>query len=174
MGVPSEPKRVLLFVSTLFKDKEAYFKAIRVLEEIYGSIILESSPRLWTYSDYYNEEIGTPLFRRFIFFRDLISEEDIAEIKTQTNQIEKELSIDGKRTINLDPGYIGLAKLVLATTKDYSHRIYLKKGIYGEVTLIYRGNSFTPHINTYKDYADKEYIELFNLARNIYKRLLYK
>lgn len=109
-----------------------------------------------------------------MFFKNLISEEDIADIKIKTNQIEKELSVEGKRKINLDPGYIGLAKLVLATTKDYSHRIYLRRGIYGEVTLIYRGNSFTPHINTYRDYSDREYIELFNLARNIYRGLLQK
>lgn len=174
MGVPSEPKRVLLFVGTLFSDREAYYEAIKILEKIYGAIILETPPRLWDYSNYYNEEIGSPIFRRFVFFKNLISEEDIADIKIKTNQIEKELSVEGKRKINLDPGYIGLAKLVLATTKDYSHRIYLRRGIYGEVTLIYRGNSFTPHINTYRDYADREYIELFNLARDIYRGLLQK
>lgn len=172
MGVPSEPKRVMLFVATLFRDEEAYFKAQSILEETFGSIILESPPKLWTYSDYYNQEMGNHLLRRFIFFKDPISEEDLAEIKLKTNQIEKQLSVEGRRTVNLDPGYIGLAKLVLATTKDYSHRIYLKHGIYGEVTLIYRRNSFVPHVNTYRDYADSYYIELFNFAREIFKTLL--
>lgn len=172
MGKPGIPKKVLLFIATLFNSKEAYYKALRILQERFGEIFLESSPKLWNYSDYYTSELGSPIWRRFIFFKNLISEGDIAQIKIQTNQIEEELSSDGKRTINLDPGYMGLAKLVLATTKDYSHRIYLGEGIYGEVTLIFKDNSFRPHINTYRDYAEDECIKLFNLARAIYKDLL--
>lgn len=172
MGKIGKPKKVLLFIATLFNDKEAYYRAIKILEERFGEILLESSPTYWNYSDYYTPELGSPIWRRFMFFKNLISEGDIAQIKLQTNEIEQNLSKDGKRTINLDPGYIGLAKLVLATTKDYSHRIYLKDGIYGEVTLIFKNNSFTPTINTYRDYANHEYIKLFNLTRAIYKDLL--
>lgn len=174
MGTPGQPKKVLLFIGTLFKEKEIYYTSIEYLRNLYGEILMESAPKEWRYSNYYTDELGSPIFRRFIFFKKLISEGDIADIKLQTNEIEIKLSINSKRMINLDPGYISLAKLVLATTKDYSHRIYLKNGIYGEVTLIYKKNSFIPHINTYKDYADKNYIELFNLARQIYKDLLYK
>ncbi|MGB9822695.1 DUF4416 family protein [Thermodesulfovibrio sp.] len=174
MGKPAQPKKVLLFIGTLFKDKEVYYRARQILEKFFGEIILESSPKQWNYSHYYTAELGSPILRRFMFFKNLISEGDIAQIKIQTNQIEEELSKDGKRTINLDPGYIGLAKLILATTKDYSHRIYLKDGIYAEVTLIFRDNSFRPYINTYRDYAEDEYIKLFNLARAIYKDLLLK
>lgn len=172
MGKPGNPKKVLLFIATLFSDREAYYKAIKILEQGFGEIFLESSPAHWNYSDYYTKELGAPIWRRFIFFKNLISEEDIAQIKIQTNEIEQNLSRDGNRTINLDPGYIGLAKLVLATTKDYSHRIYLKHGIYGEVTLIFKNNSFSPNINTYRDYAQEQYIKLFNLVRAIYKDLL--
>lgn len=172
MGKPGKPKKVLLFIATLFKDKEAYYTARKILEDEFGEIFLESSSKPWNYSEYYVPELGIPILRRFMFFKNLISEGDIAQIKIKTNQIEQELSKNGKRTINLDPGYIGLAKLVLATTKDYSHRIYLKDGIYGEVTLIFKDNSFRPHINTYRDYADEEYIKLFNLARTVYKDLL--
>lgn len=172
MGIPVVPKRVLLFIATLYRHKSYYYSALNLLEENFGEIFFESSPKLWHYSTYYEKEMGSPLFRRFIFFRNLISEGDIAKVKLATNQIEIEFSSEGKRNINLDPGYIGLAKLVLATTKDYSHRIYLKDGIYGEVTLIFRNNSFVPHLNTYRDYADSNYIELFNLARKIYKNIL--
>lgn len=172
MGVPGQPKKVLLFVATLFKDKNYYYNSLNILRNIFGQILFESPPKLWNYSKYYEPEIGSPLFRRFIFFRNLILEENIADIKLTTNEIEKELSTENKRNINLDPGYITLAKLVLVTTKDYSHRIYLKDGIYGEVALIFKKNSFLPHQNTYKDYADKEYIEIFNLARKLYKDML--
>lgn len=174
MGKPSQPKKVLLFIATLFKDEEAYTQARNILTEKFGQILLESAPRQWNYSQYYTPELGSPLFRRFIFFKNLISEGDIAEIKLQTNQIEGSLSKNEKRTINLDPGYIGLAKVVLATTKDYSHRIYIKDGIYAEVTLIFKNKSFQPHINTYRDYADEYYIKLFNLMRTLYKDILNK
>ena len=174
MGKPSQPKKVLLFVGTLFKDEEAYYKARNILMEKFGEILLESAKKEWNYSQYYNAELGSPLLRRFIFFKNLISEDEIAQIKIQTNQIEEALSINGKRIINLDPGYIGLAKVVLATTKDYSHRIYIKDGIYAEVTLIFKSKSFQPHMNTYRDYADEYYIKLFNLMRTAYKDILNK
>lgn len=173
MGKPGQPKKVLLFVATLFKDEDRYFLARNILTEVFGDIIIESATKQWNYSQYYTAELGSPIFRKIMVFKELISEADIAEIKLKTNQIEDKLAKNVKRTINLDPGYIGLAKLVLATTKDYSHRIYLRDGIYGEVTLIFKGNSFQPHINTYRDYADEEYINFFNLVRDVYKNLLY-
>jgi len=173
MGKPGVPKKVLLFIGTLFSREDFYFSARKILELKFGQILMESAINQWDYSDYYSKELGKPIFRRFIFFKELISEAEIADIKTITNQIEEELSEDSKRNINLDPGYIGLAKLVLVTTKDYSHRIYLKNGIYGEVTLIFKKDSFKPNINTYKDYADEKYIKIFNLARKLYKELLF-
>lgn len=172
MGIPGQPKKVLLFVATLFKDKNFYYRVLSILTNIFGEILFESAPKIWNYSKYYEPEMGSPLFRRFIFFRNLISEANIADIKLTTNDIEKKLSTEGKRNINLDPGYLTLAKLVLVTTKDYSHRIYLKDGIYGEVTLIFKKNSFFSQPNTYKDYATQEYIEIFNLARKLYKNML--
>jgi len=138
MGKPGQPKRVLFFIATLFKDEEIYYLTRRIIIECFGDTILESAKKYWDYSKYYSAELGEPIFRKFMFFKNLISEADISDIKLQTNQIEEKLSTNGKRTINIDPGYIGLSKLVLATTKDYSHRIYLKDGIYGEVTLIFK------------------------------------
>ncbi len=172
MGKPGLPKNVLLFVATLYKEKENYYIALKSLVELFGEVFFESSPKKWEYSNYYTPELGSPIFRRFIFFKKLISEGDIASIKLKTNRIEEELSVNGKRKINLDPGYISTAKLVLTTTKDYSHRIYLKDGIYGEITLIYKNKTFCPALNTYKDYTNQEYIKLFNFARKLYKELL--
>ncbi|MDW7998735.1 MAG: DUF4416 family protein [Thermodesulfovibrio sp.] len=79
MGKPSKPKRVLLFIATLFHNKEAYYSSMKILEEKFGEILLESSPSYWNYSDYYTPELGSPIWRRFIFFRNLISEGDIAK-----------------------------------------------------------------------------------------------
>ncbi len=174
MGIPGKPKNVLLFVGTLFRDMSYYYDALKILENLYGETLFESSFKIWRYSSYYEPEMGSPLFRRFIFFKKLISEEDLASIKIKTNEIERKLSKNDKRNINLDPGYISLAKLVLATTKDYCHRIYIAHGIYGEVTLYFKRDSFQPHEFTYRDYADKEYIKIFNLARNLYRDLLFQ
>lgn len=127
----------------------------------------------WDFSDYYKKELGNEIFRRFIFFKNLIKQESLPDIKLKTNEIEIRLSTNGKRNINLDPGYLTLSKIILASTKDYSHRIYLRDGIFAEVTLLYnkKEGSFVPNINTYKDYTDYRYINLFNLAR-YYLRLI--
>lgn len=172
MGIPGTPKKVLLFVASLYRDKIFYYNALNYLTQNFGDILFESSPRLWNYSDYYTPELGSPLFRRFIFFKKLVSEGEISSIKLLTNEIEEDLSTENKRNINLDPGYITLAKLVLATTKDYCHRIYIKDGIYAEVTLFFKKNSFMPHQFTYRDYSENHYLQLFNFARIIYKELL--
>ncbi|MBU3958775.1 MAG: DUF4416 family protein, partial [Candidatus Omnitrophica bacterium] len=92
----------------------------------------------------------------------------LAKIKIITNQIEKKLSSAESRRINIDPGYLTLAKLILATTKDYRHRIYLRKGIYAEVTLSYQGKTFCPWEWTFADYKTVEYIDIFNRIRELY------
>jgi hypothetical protein len=97
----------------------------------------------------------------------------IADIKLKTNEIEDAFSLNGKRRINLDPGYLTLAKIVLVSTKNYSHRIYLKKGIYGEVTLIYyKDGTFKPHLFTYRDYQDKACTDIFLHVRELLKKKL--
>lgn len=165
-------KSAMLFVGMLFRDEKHLLRAEERLKGIFGKTIFESPIILWDYSDYYRKEIGWPIKRKFHFFEDLISQDSLKEIKLKTNGIERELLMDGKRAINLDPGYLTLSKVVLASTKDYSHRLYLGDGIFAEVTLIYKAGRFHPHINTYKDYQDETYISLFMKARNILKNKL--
>ncbi|MBU2221656.1 MAG: DUF4416 family protein, partial [Candidatus Omnitrophica bacterium] len=108
------------------------------------------------------------LKRKFISFKKLIPPDQLSAIKITTNKIEDRLSSKNLRRINIDPGYLDLAKLVLATTKDYNHRIYLSKGIFAEITLTYQGKSFRPWNWTYRDYQSQEYIAIFNQIREIY------
>lgn len=126
-----------------------------------------SPPLPWNFSAHYREELGPSIKRRFIFFKDLFDTGTLADIKIKTNEIEGAFSVDGRRLVNLDPGYITLAKIVLASTKNYSHRINLGKGIYGEVTLIYveKEGTFKPHLFTYRDYQEKSSIDMFLDAR---------
>ena len=171
MGKPANPKPALLFTGILYSDKSYLSKAKESLLEIFGSTLLETPSVSWDYSEYYKEEIGSPIMRTFIFFKDLINRSEIADIRLRTNDIETLLSTNGKRNVNIDPGYLTLANVILATTKGYSHRNYLGKGIYGEVSLLYRekDKAFVPNIFTYSDYQDKKCIEMFVKAREFLK-----
>ncbi|MDI6744632.1 MAG: DUF4416 family protein [Thermodesulfovibrionales bacterium] len=174
MGKPANPKPALLFAGVLYSDESYLSKAKKSLLKNFGPAILETPSVSWDYSEYYKEEIGSPIMRTFIFFKELINPAEIANIKLRTNDIEAELSADGKRNVNIDPGYLTLANVVLATTKGYSHRIYLGKGIYGEVTLLYKekDKTFAPNIFTYSDYHEKNCIEMFLKAREILKNVV--
>ena len=112
------------------------------MQDKFGNILFQSNIQPWEYSEHYNKELGNQIYRNFIFFDEIIDPSALADIKLLTNDIEAIYSQDGKRRINLDPGYITLAKVVLASTKNYSHRIYLGKGIYAELALIYKNNQF--------------------------------
>jgi len=114
--------------------------------------------------------MGKNLSRKFISFKHLIDPERLVSIKLFTNKLEEKFLWPGssRRKINIDPGYLTLSKLILATTKDFSHRIYLGSGIYAEVTLRYLKNKgFQPWEWTYPDYRSKEYLEIFNQLRSL-------
>ncbi len=172
MGKLKPPDQALLFAGTLYSNSEIFNRSREILERNFGDILLTSPPLLWKYSEYYKYELGWPIFRQFIFFKNLIDPGALADIKLKTNEIEASLSIDAKRQINIDPGYLTLSKLVLASTKNYAHRIYLGKGIYAEVTLIYRNGIYNPHFNTYQDYQDKLYIDIFMNVREMLRKML--
>jgi len=171
MGRVGHPDPALLFIGTLYADKSILQDTHELLVRNFGEILLTSPSMPWDYSTYYHDEIGYPLLRRFHFFKTLITPACLTDIKLKTNDIEDILSLEGRRRINLDPGYLTLSQIVLASTKNYSHRIYLGKGIFGEVTLIYRNKTYKPHLFTYRDYQDNTYIELFLNARELLKKM---
>lgn len=158
-------EKALLFTGLLFNDEIYLNEARQRLLNLFGKILFESPAFDWDYSEYYREELGWPIKRSFIFFDGLINSETLPDIKLLTIEIERDLSRDGKRSVNIDPGYLTLSKVVLASTKNYSHRIYVGKGIFAEVTLIFRNKSYRPHLFTYRDYASDSYIDIFMKAR---------
>jgi hypothetical protein len=172
MGTVKPPELALLFVSTLYRDVDVFEPSEEILENNFGDTLYISHPLHWDYSSYYKDEIGEPLFRQIIFFKNIVDPGLLADIKLKTNEIESAFSSEGKRLINLDPGYLTLAKVVLASTKNYAHRLYLGKGIYGEITLIYKDETYSPHIFTYRDYQDKSHIDIFMNAREMLKKML--
>ncbi|MDD4894559.1 MAG: DUF4416 family protein [Candidatus Omnitrophica bacterium] len=160
---------VKLIIGFIFKDAEALNKAEGALKRRFGRTDYESQVLNFTQTDYYESEFGANLKRKFISFTKLIHPKYLPQIKIITNKLEEKLSGEnGKRLINIDPGYLDMAKLVLASTKDYNHRIFLDKGICAEITLSYKGKSFAPWEWTYRDYKTAEYIAIFNHIRQIY------
>jgi hypothetical protein len=140
-----------------------------ILEQKYSSIEERSqSYEFSSFTPYYAREMGDDLAKLFLVFARLIDPILLPDIKNTTNLLEKEFSRDEKRQVNLDPGYISEAKLVLATTKNYAHRIYLDKGIFGDIHLAYTNQSFQKQPWTYPDYQQKEIIDFFNNVREKY------
>ena len=170
MGVLEQQKPVKLFSSVIFQKQELAEKAIKELVNLYGELEDKELSAPFDYTDYYEEEMGKPLFRRLICFKNLIKKGGIAMVKHETNRIEEEFMVDGKRTVNLDPGYITEAKVVLLTTKDYTHRIYIGDKIFAESTLFFKDGSFASWPWTYPDYASQELKGYFNEARDLYMK----
>ncbi len=175
MGIPKEPGPAKLFMSIIALQEEFFEEGMESLQGVFGKVDVLSKRFPFDQTDYYREEMGSPLFRRFITFEKLISMPALPEIKRATNDLEERYSTpDGKRRINIDPGYLCLAHVVLATTKGYTHRPYLRDGIYADLTLIFRDKSFRPLEWTYPDYRQEEILLLFNQFRERYLEDLQK
>lgn len=168
MGTPGGAHKVKLIVGLLSNDLEAIKKAEAMLAGAFGRTDLESAILDFTHSDYYAKEMGNNLKRKFLSFQKLFDLKDIYKVKVRTNMLERKLLKLGKRSVNIDPGYLDLAKLVLFSTKDYTHRIYLNKGIFAEATLFYKDKRFNAWPWTYPDYKSEAYINIFNSIRELY------
>jgi hypothetical protein len=169
MGSARTPQPVKLIASLLAGDPALLAEARDRLAAVYGPIDFESEPLPFDHTDYYAPEHGPNLARIFVTFERLVDPGDLPAIKLRTNDIESTLAVDGKRRVNIDPGYVSLSKLVLASTKNHGHRLYLGLGIYGEGTLVYREGGFRPWPWTYPDYGSEGYCHLFNGVRARYR-----
>lgn len=172
MGIIRLPERALFFIGLLFVDNAIREKVIDIFEKKYGDIYRCSDDFPFTHTEYYTEELGENIKRQFIVFKDLIEKDTLADRKLFSNEIEDLLSKNGKRVINIDPGYLDLSKLVLASTKDFSHRMYLRNGIYAEVTCIYEHGAFQTFPWTYPDYKDVITQDFFYQIRAHYYSLV--
>ena len=117
------------------------------------------------YTTYYDNEMGQGIRRQTAGFLTLVAPGSLPDTKLRTNEIEISLSRDGKRQVNIDPGLLSPERFVLATGKDFAHRIYLRDGIYADLTLIYRKGAYTPLPWTYPDYRDPEFLHYLEVLR---------
>ncbi|MDD3296665.1 MAG: DUF4416 family protein [Candidatus Omnitrophica bacterium] len=159
------------FISGLIYSNEKIYSLVKaLLSRRYGKVDFESQPIPFNFTNYYTKEMGPGLTRRFISFSRLRCPADFLKIKLYCLKLEKRFAVNNNRVINIDPGYINEAKLVLLTTKDFSHRVYLDKGIYAEVTLQYRDGSFLEFLTTFPDYRTPQYKEIFSRIRDAYRK----
>ncbi len=172
MGNLHSPIPVKLFLGMISREPGLLSECTRLFAQEYGPVDLVSSILPWDHSEYYREEIGTGLLRMFIFFEPLVDPELLAAAKHHAIRIEATFSEPAaagtRRRINLDPGYLTEAKVVLATTKDFPHRIYIGRNIYAEATLHYHkdSRSYQPVEHTYPDFRTEYCLRLFNGARD--------
>jgi len=171
MGEIREPASVLLLVASSSRYVEVLQWAREHLTNAYGPIALTSEAFDFTETDYYTATMGADLKKQFFAFERWIDAAVLADIKRQTNAWEAENAALGRhpesRPLNLDPGYITPAKLVLASTKDHAHRIYLRDGIFAEVTLAFRAGRWQPLEWTYPDYRRDDYQSFFTQCRGL-------
>ena len=172
MSQPHEPDPVKLISSLFSPEKEIIDTVVGELSKIIGLVDWISPELLFDRTKYYAREMGWPLHRRFISFAQLVPADHLVAIKLKTNGIEEQYRREGNRLVNIDPGLISPERLILATGKNYVHRVYLSKGIYADLTLIFQKGSFRPVKWTYPDYATPELIGFFNEIRKKYMEQL--
>jgi len=168
MSKPNLTEPVKLFFSVFATEVARLNETITILSDAYGQPDFISAIMPFNYTSYYFPEMGENLVRRFLAMEKLIRPEALPDIKLATNEIEDKSALDSRRQINIDPGYISKAHLILATGKAYTHRPYLRDGIYADLTLVYQGKKFCSLPWTYPDYADEKQLLMLSKIRAKY------
>jgi hypothetical protein len=168
MSLPQEPKPAKLVIGLLMKDKGLFEPLAVELTSKYGCADMISPWMSFDYTAYYRSELGSPLYRRLLTFETLIEQQELAAIKLTTNKLERAYARDLRRRVNIDPGYLLYERFVLASGKNFSHRIYIGQHIYADLTLIFRKGAFETLPWTYPDYADQPIRSFLERARKKY------
>ena len=166
---PCEPGLVKFFIGILYHESQSLESAVRFIEDLFAKIDYKSSEFEFSLTDYYREELGWPIFRKFVSLTKLIDPGTLPALKISTNKVEDNLRKNGKRTVNLDPGYMDYAKVVLASAKYNGQKIYLAQGIYADPTLWYEKGTYKPYPFSFPDFKSNIYNETFLHIRALYK-----
>jgi hypothetical protein len=169
MAAPGPVTPVKAFVAALGADTAAMAEAVEVMADTQGPIDLRSQPFPFDHTDYYVTEMGGPLVRQFFAFERLMDPARLAALKHLAARVEEAFSVDSKRRVNLDPGYLDYGKLVLASYKYGGQKVLLCEGVYADVTLLYGKGRFQPFAWTFPDFADGRYQDFLLRLRRRYK-----
>ncbi len=170
MGAIGDHIACKLIMPLLISDQSLMDEIHHDLVAQWGALDYQGELFLFEQTGYYDDEMGTPIYRAFYSFEVLIEATDLVSIKHTTNAIEDRYALGGKRRVNLDPGYMSPGKFVLATTKNQQHRLYIRDGIFEEITLYYHAGQWKPHPWTYYDYQTEKYRQILADIRKIYMR----
>jgi hypothetical protein len=169
MAKPSSVDPVKLFVVTIHSELQAVQRAIDELKKTWGGVDYTSPDYPFVCTDYYENEMGAGLLRRFYSFRELIPPDRIVEVKLDSNRIEDELAQDGKRTVNLDPGYIDTYKVVLPSMKFGGQKVYLREGVYADMTLVMYKGKWQSFAWGFPDFKSGSYDSVLSHIRSLFK-----
>ncbi|RLD11206.1 MAG: DUF4416 domain-containing protein [Chlamydiae bacterium] len=165
MSIPNEPESGILLCGIMRQPEISRETIISRLENAFGPVAARSDEFPFSFTNYYEPEMGENILRSFLTFKKHISPDAQAETKLKTNEIESEFIKEGKRRVNLDPGLLTAHNLILTTGKDFSHRIYLQNGIFAEVTLMVNKGKLAPLPWTYADYRSDIVLDFFEKER---------
>lgn len=168
MSLPRKPQPAKLVIGVLVNDKALMPEVAEKLEHAFGAMDMISAWMDFDFTEYYAKEMGSPLYRRMMTFGQLIRQKDLPSIKLATNDMEQSYADGGRRCVNIDPGYLLYERFVLATGKNYSHRIYIGQRIYADLTLIFQLGAYQTLPWTYPDYADQRMIWFLKQVREKY------
>jgi len=168
MSIPQPPIPAKLLVGFFLRDKSLAADIARDLTVRLGPVETISPWLKFDFTSYYEKEMGAPLSRRLLVVRPLMEQTRLAGIKQITNELEMKYQRGNQRQVNIDPGYLLPERFVLATGKNFTHRIYIGDGIYADLTLIFQKGAFRTLPWTYPDYADSRLIDFLTLVRNKY------
>lgn len=174
MSKPEEPRPAMAVLSIFSGLWENFWpELLGDLEDFFGPSRLVSSALAFDHTAYYEPEFGEPLCRRLLTFERLVGQDSLVAAKLFTNELEINWSRpDGRRIFNLDPGILTPERLILATGKNFTHRVYLGQGIFADLTLIYQKGRFQVLPWTFPDYASQDLQELLYAARTELLNLL--
>lgn len=171
MGIAQAFEKEKLILAMLYTDTLLAENMKKHLVEDYGEFDCVSEPYCFSeISPYYDSEMEGKVFRQILSFRECRDPQELAAIKTHTNELEQSCASDGNRRLNLDPGFISCGRLTLATTKNAGHRIPLQDGIYVELTLFYARNAWHPFPWTYMDFKLPQVQEFLLTVRSQYMK----
>ncbi len=168
MAETRNPFPIKYFVAILFGEPDDLTIAKAALVDAWGDLDFESGDYLFDTTDYYEPEMGKPLYRRLVTFRRLMSPTELVPMKLRCNRIEDGLAVKGKRVVNLDAGYLDHNKVVLASAKEAGQKIYLGEGIYADLVGRYKDGKYRPFEWSFPDFSDGRYDSELEAIRQIY------
>jgi len=160
------PPAAMIFCGFIYVPDLELAEVLRLMEQAWGPVEFISKRIPFHSTRYYEQEMGPALSRKFVTFREEVDQEALPRLKWEAMGVEgRYLDGRGCRRVNIDPGFLLPERLMLATTKPFAHRPYLARGVYADVTLIYRKKSYHPLHWTYPDYGTPDAVRMMNNLR---------